>query len=146
MADTETKKLVYSTNAVGLNGSSSLQLVVPDGFKMNLHNVWWGMSIEPENADANAQGTWVLYLESDSTVGIFVPSITNLNLENINFKIIACGTWMGSNQTPYNMSEHLGTSRNIRQNGRMVFVMRVNGITAGNARVVMSLCAGSNTF
>ncbi len=148
MARTETKNIVViraATQSVG--GFPSVQMNVGEDIQKNFHNIWMGMCVTPNDADANADGNWVLYLESDSTEAIFVPSTANLNLENINFKIIACGCWHASNQTPWNMSAPLGkTSRNVRQNGRLILVVNVEGITAGTTNVKIMLCAGSSAM
>jgi len=33
----------------------------------NYHNIWFGFTAEPENADANANGKWILWLKPDVT-------------------------------------------------------------------------------
>jgi len=146
LVKSETKKLVFGTAAPAAGGLLSVQLVVPDGMQNNLHNIWLGMGAEPETAGANSHGQWVLYVEPDSVKAIFTPSITNLNLENLNWQIVACGTWYAANEMPFNFSTQIKTSRNIRQNGRMILAFFVEGATAGNTRITISLCAGAVTF
>ncbi len=106
MAD-DTKRIVAASTAVPVSSIVSIQFQNPDTIQTNLHNIWFSVCVEPESADANANGTWVLYREEDSTRAIFDPTTVNLNLETINYKIVACGCWTGSNQTPYNMSDSL---------------------------------------
>ncbi len=148
MARTETKNIVFaSSDDVPVGGLVSVQMNVPDDIQKNFHNIWMSLSAHPINADANAEGTWVLYLEPDSTEPIFSPSLVNINLENINFKIIACGIFHASNQTPFNMNETLGkTSRNVRQNGRLILVSRIGASSSGLIKVEVMLCAGSVTI
>ncbi len=148
MARTETKNIVaVNSPTQAASGTVSVQMNVPDDLQMNFHNIWMSICITPNDADANANGYWVLYLEPDSTAAVFNPSIAALNLETINFKIIACGCWHASNQAPYNLGVPLGkTSRNVRQNGRLILVTQIEGITAGNTNVDLMLCAGSKTI
>ncbi len=146
MAKTETKNIVVGNFAGGI-GTQSIQMNVLEDVQKNFHNIWMSVCEEPEDADANANGQWVLYLENDSTRAIFAPSVANLNLENRNYSIIACGCWMASNQAPYNMGVPLGrTSRNVRQNGRLILVSYVEGVSAGLVRTKLMLCAGSTTI
>ena len=148
MAKTETKNIVVARAGTQTGtGSVSVQMNVPDDIQQNFHNIWMSICVTPNDQDANCDGTWVLYLEPDSTVAVFDPTIANLNLENINFKIIACGCFHASNQAPWNMSQSLGkTSRNVRQNGRLILVTQMEALTVGAAVVTVMLCAGSKSF
>ncbi len=144
----ETKNIVVVESSVTpLGGVVSVQMNVPEDIQKNFHNIWINICVNPVDADANAEGTWVLYREEDATRALMDVAPVTLNLETVNYKIIACGCWFASNQTPFNLHENMGrTSRNIRQNGRLILITRVNARTAGNTSIVLMLCAGSNTF
>ena len=148
MARTETKNIVIARGPTqAANTTVSVSMNVGEDIQKNFHNIWMGMCVTPNDADANADGNWVLYLESLLTAPILDAGTANMNLETENFKIIACGCWHASNQTPWNFSESLGkTSRNIRQNGRLILLVRNEAITAGLWNGKVMLCAGSNTF
>ena len=108
----------------------------------NYHNIWWGFVVEPENADANANGMWVLWEKRDTNNPDPSFSPANINTGDINMVIIACGAWAASNQTPFNFSSQLKSSRNFVANQELVLTVRVNGISAGVARIITTLCAG----
>ena len=109
----------------------------------NYHNIWAGLMVEPETADANAHGLWVLWQKSNTNVADTDWTLANLQSDNFNMQVIACGLWGASNQTPYNMQPlHLNSSRNMVANQELVFTCKNLGQTAGNSRIVVSLCAG----
>ncbi len=107
----------------------------------NYHNIWWGISAEPENADANANGQWVLWLKENVTPADTVWSQANINSQDFNMQVIACGVWAASNQTPFNFSSQLKTSRNLVANQELVITVHVNGVTAGVVNFNVVLCA-----
>jgi len=147
MARTETKNIVVA-HAVGTGiGETSTQMNVGEDIQKNFHNIWLSMCVEPQTVGANANGQWVFYLESDAAAAIMTPSVGFLNAETKNYQIIACGCWVASNETPWNFSENVGkTSRNVRQNGRLILVVRNEGITSGLTDTKVMLCAGSTTI
>ncbi len=109
----------------------------------NYHNIWGGFSVEPQTADANANGWWILWLNGDTNTTDPAWNDTNINSGNFNMLIIACGTWMASNESPFNaVPIHLNSSRNLVANQELVLTVRQNGITAGNSQCNIMLCAG----
>ena len=107
----------------------------------NYHNIWFGASVEPENTDANSNGTWVLWLKPDAAQADPAWTFANLSDGLLNMQVIACGTWAATNQTPWNFSSQLKTSRNLVANQELVMSVQQEGISAGNARVNIILCA-----
>jgi len=59
--------------------------------EINYHNIWASLAVEPENADANSHGVWVLFV---NPVGAAIPTwdLVSINSESFNAIIIACGT------------------------------------------------------
>ncbi len=146
MAD-DTKRIVASRISAGGLLTTSIQFLNPDGIQTNMHNIWYGACVTPVDADANCDGQWAIYREEDVTRAIFAPTIANLNLETINYKIVACGCFHASNQTPFNLGNTLGsTSRNVKQNGRLILVLQVEQITAGSMAITLLMCTGSKAF
>ena len=108
---------------------------------VNYHNIWLGISCEPTNADVNAQGTWVLWLKPDVTQTDVQWTDANLDSDDFNQMIIACGVWGASNQTPYNFSSQLKSSRNLVANQELVLSVNRTGVTSGNVIIKVILCA-----
>ena len=109
---------------------------------VNYHNIWGSFSVEPQSADVNSNGWWILWLKPDTNQGDPLFDQTNLNSGNFNMLIIACGTWMASNQSPFTSEPiHLNSSRNLVANQELVLTVFVNGITSGNAQINVMLCA-----
>ena len=130
-----------ANTGAGVQVEVLLQVPAEPREEVNFHNIWIGVTCEPVNADANAQGTWVLIAMLDSITA--VPTFTDviLNLEASNVKIIACGVWSASNQSPFNYSTQIKTSRNIPAGGRLVLVSNSTGISAGQVSNRVMLCA-----
>jgi len=110
---------------------------------VNYHNIWWGMSVEPENADANATGRWILWIKKDATAADPTFSGANINAETFNQRIIACGVWAASNQSPYTMpAQHMNSSRTLLVGEELVITLQIQGISAGEITAHVILCAG----
>ena len=109
---------------------------------VNYHNIWFGFTAEVENADANAQGNWVLWMKPDVTQTDTAWTDANINTSDFNQMVIACGVWGASNETTYTFSSNLNSSRNMVANQELVMTVVVTGITAGQCTVKTSLCAG----
>ncbi len=108
----------------------------------NYHNIWFGCSIEPSTADANANGQWILWLNSNTNAPDTIWTIANLSNDLHNMQVIACGSWAASNQTPYMLMQQLKTSRNLVANQELVLTVHNNGLSGGMLAVTVSLCAG----
>ena len=140
----QAKRIQVQEGNGGAGTSVSVILDVPTEPReqVNFHNIWIGVSAEPQNADVNAQYTWVLYIIRDPAVGIVTFTDSVLNLETLNAEIIACGVGSGSNQSPFNMvPTQIKTSRNINAGGRLILQLVTTGITAGNSSNRVMLCA-----
>ena len=110
---------------------------VDETTSVNAHGLRVNFSVEPENADANANGTWALWCLPRTTTAIPSTSIGGLELEGDNPALWACGVWTASNQTPYNLPDTaLGTSRNCPIGTRIVLRVFRQGVSAGNVRVI----------
>jgi len=108
--------------------------------EVNFHNIWGSVSAEPENTDANAQGTWVLFIKRQNfATPTWVDSVTNL--ETNNAIIVACGVWSASNQTPFNHEIQVKTSRNLSPGDSLVLSSNSTGVSAGNVSNRVMLCA-----
>ncbi len=110
---------------------------------VNYHNIWGSFMVEPQDADANANGVWVLWMKPDDTQADTLWSFANINSNNFNQMIIACGVWAASNQSPFTVPAiHMNTSRNMVANQKLVLSVFQEGISAGLSRIRLLLCAG----
>ena len=107
----------------------------------NFNNIWFSVSVEPQNAGANAQGTWVLFLlRENATIPAFTDVVINGEAHNAN--IIACGAWSASNEAPFNSGAMtLKSSRTLQAGDTLVIESIVTGITAGLASNRVMICA-----
>ncbi len=128
--------------STGIGGSGFVGLTVPTDPReqVNFHNMWYSFSCEPKDADANSQGNWVLYIVPAGGVFINWPDST-INNEVDNVRIIACGVWGASNQTPFNNGGQINTSRNLNPGDSLALSVTVTGTTAGQVSIKTMLCA-----
>ena len=143
----EPKRIDFAEPAdFGVNGQASARFGPGTGSILrrlvNYHNIWFGFSVEPVSADANAQGNWVLWAKPDVSQSDEIWTDTTINSQDFNMMIIACGVWGATNQTPYNFSSQLKSSRNMVANQELVMSVTQTGITTGLSSVKVSLCAG----
>ncbi len=110
--------------------------------EVNFHNIWASASCEPQDTDANCQGTWVLIYIPALASSIPTFSDSFVNLETFNGFIIACGVFSAANQSPWTSDAiHPSTSRTLPPGGRLIMTCTVTGITAGLASTRVMLCA-----
>ncbi len=139
------KRIQADSSAIGVNQQVSVRFGPGTGTILrrlvNYHNIWFGFSCEPVNADANAAGTWVLWQNQDATNADPTWDFATLGDGTQNMRTIACGVWAAANQMPFNFSSQLKSSRNMVANNELVLSVRVLGLTAGNVQIQRILCA-----
>ncbi len=139
----QAKRIVVGEGNDGAAGFTLATLTTPETPReeTNFHNIWGSVSVEPQDTDANAQGTWVLYVLRKNQIDLIFTD-ANLNTEDFNAVIIACGVWSASNQTPYNSGPiHPETSRTLQAGDKLQIQSTVTGISGGLASNRVMLCA-----
>ncbi len=124
-------------------GSTTVLLAVPTDPReeVNFHNIWGSVTVEPQDTDANCQGTWVLYILRANSTAVSATD-ANINNEIFNSVIIACGVFSASNQSPFTSEPiHPSTSRTLMPGDSLALVSTVTGLTAGLASNRVMLCA-----
>ncbi len=138
----QAKRIQTNHQDLGVAGQLDVELTAPVSPReeINYHNIWASFNTEPENADANAQGSYVLYVRKEG-VGATTWSNTKINDEEQNPQIIACGAWGSSNQTPETITIHPSTSRTLQAGDKLVLSVHIHGITAGVCSIQAVICA-----
>jgi len=138
-----------STSNATLNSNSldDIEIKLDEGPSVNAHGLRYCFSIEPENADANANGFWVLYcLPAAVITSPDLPS-TFADLDNEDFLpyVWGVGCWTASNQAPYHYEFSPSTSRTCQNGARLRGTIVKTGISAGAVRINQTLtCFTSN--
>ena len=124
---------VLNDNAVNLT-----VITLDDAPAVNIHGLRYCGSIEPENADANANGFWCLYcLPADLIIPATDLPETFAALDNEDFMpyLWGVGCWTASNQAPYHFEFAPMTSRTCQKGARIVGTIVLTGISAGAVRM-----------
>ena len=142
----QSKRIQLSTETGSTAGSSTrvlLEVPTEPREKINFHNIWIGLGVVPVNADANANGQWVLYTLPDPVTATILTEAV-LNTEVHNARIVACGLWYASNEMPFNLPPiQVKTSRNLNAGDKLILESVIEAITAGTVTQTLSLCAHS---
>ena len=138
----QAKRIAIGVGSVVGGVDTGVNLEVPSTLReeVNFHNIWASFGAEPLTADANAQGSWILFVERKNQAA-FTWTDANINTQEMNQVIIACGVWVASNQTPVNVMVNPKTSRNLGAGDRLQMIVHVAGVTAGSVLVRTMLCA-----
>ncbi len=124
------------SEAAGVGVTHSNVYTIDESNGVNVHGLRLSFVCEPESADANANGNWVLWCIPDEVSAVPVLTTAGLETEGSNAFIWALGTWAASNQTPFCLPEtNLGTSRNCQNGARVILEVGRQGVSAGNVRV-----------
>ncbi len=134
------KRVHIQTSVVVSTARVQLLATVDETNGVNFHNVHFGYAVEPQNADANANGTWALFCIPDAVSAVPSTAVSALELEGSNPFLWALGVWTASNQTPYTSGDFvIRSSRNCPRNGRLIMIVDVEGISAGDSRILSYL-------
>jgi len=141
----QAKRIGILESNLGVGGQVAISITVPTEPReeVNFHNIHASVSVEPQDTDANCQGTWVLELLPENMPGNTYTDGT-VNAETANAVIIAIGVFSASNQTPFNSGDiNPKTSRNAKAGDLLRMVATVTGITAGLASTRVLLFANT---
>ena len=105
--------------------------------QVNFHGLHYCISIEPENADANCNGFWVVYcLPGDViTTGDLPNTFPGLDDQKFQPYVWGLGCFTASNQAPYTWEFAPRTSRTCKEGARILAYVVTTGISAGAVRI-----------
>jgi len=136
MAKLQKKRLEVSTGTAGISNSFIDMEFVNDA-NVNLHGYIAQVAIEPQDGEANCNGiiaVWVLpnALIQNADLPQFYGSFGD---EDHGQYLWGFVPFAATNQTPYHWKFDPGTSRNMARDSRIVLQIRIEGISAGIARI-----------
>ena len=106
------------------------------GQVVNVHGFRVEAMIEPQDADANANGIWAVWVLPGGVItnGDLPNTLGAFGDEKFAPYLWGIGVWGGTNQTPAMINFAPKSTRNVQAGGRIVFQLRVNGLSAGLVR------------
>ena len=136
-----------SNTTLSSTTTDDIQIVMDESASVNVHGLRYCFSIEPENADANANGFWVCYCLPAQTITVSSLPNTFATLDNEDFLpyVWGVGCWTASNQAPYHYEFTPTTSRTCQKDARILATIVKTGISAGAVRINQTMtCFTSN--
>jgi len=124
-----------------------ITITLDEGPSVNAHGLRFCFSIEPENADANANGYWVMYCIPANVIDLTTlpANFSQLDSEDFLPYVWGIGCWTASNQAPYHYEFTPTTSRTCQKGARLFGSIVKTGISAGSVRINSTLtCFTSN--
>ena len=130
------RRVVTGTDNVGV-GTHLLDMDFIDSDVVNAHGFRFCASIEPENADANANGYWAVWCLPGGVIQNSDLPTTGGSLGNEDSApyLWGIGCWTASNQAPYHFEFTPKTSRTCQKGSRVVLRIIKDGVSAGNVRI-----------
>ena len=138
---TQRRRLDATTDTSTVNESKIVEIDLDETDAVNFHGMHYCFSIEPENADANANGFWVLYCLPAQVIATADLPATFATLDNEDFLpyVWGVGCWTASNQAPYHYEFAPSTSRNCQRGARILGRITTSGVSAGAVRINQTL-------
>ncbi len=136
--NTQRRRLDAQSDQIGVNDHTAVNITQDETDAANLHGLHYCFSIEPENADANSNGFWVVYCLPAGVIDVATDLPNNFaDLDNEDFLpyVWGVGCWTASNQAPFHYEFAPQTSRNCQRGARIVGRISQTGISAGMSRV-----------
>ena len=126
-----------STSVLNSNSENQVEILLDESDAVNAHGLRFCGSIEPENADANANGLWLCWCLPANVINEasdLPETFSALNNEDYNPYLWGMGCWTASNQAPYHFEFTPSTSRTCQKGARIIAHVILSGISAGAVR------------
>ena len=131
------------------SGADVVTVLLNESNAVNVHGLRYCGSIEPENADANANGFWILYCfpaDVINTTNTALPTDwSTFDDEDFLPYVWGVGCWTASNQAPYHFEFAPRTSRTCQREARIVGMIVKTGISAGAVRINQTITCFTNS-
>jgi len=130
------RRMEGSTGTAGVS-ANFIDVDFPNDTVVNVHGYRAEFAIEPQDADANCNGSWAVWVLPGGVIQNADLPNTFGSMFNEDFApyLWGIGVYVASNQTPHHMLFAPKSTRNIQVGGRIVFHIRIDGISAGLARL-----------
>jgi len=131
------RRIEVSTGTPGIS-NSFIDMSFDKGQVINIHGYRASVAIEPQDADANANGIIAVWrLPGGLITNADLPTTYGAFGDEKKYGTYLWGMipWTASNQTPYHWEFAPKTSRTIQAEGRIVLQVFIQGISAGITRL-----------
>ena len=132
----KSKRRVEVATGTSAIASNFIDIAFDKGQSFNVHGFRVESIQEPENADANANGIWAVWVLPGGVIqnADLPQTFGEFGDEKWAPYLWGIGVWASANQTSNHVLFAPMTSRNLEAGSRIVFQLRVNGVSAGLVR------------
>jgi len=129
------RRIEVATGTPGI-GNSYIDIAFDKGQVVNVHGFRMDIVLEPQDADANANGIVGIYVLPGGVIANSDLPVTFGDFGNEDSAPYLWGImpWTSSNQTPGHVFFYPKTTRNVQAGGRIVVNLRTQGISSGLVR------------
>jgi len=130
------RRMEVSSAAPGI-GNSFIDMQFLDDSMVNLHGYIAQFSLEPQDAGANTNGIWAVWVLPNDTIQNSDLPVTfgDFGSEDRSAYMWGYGPVMASNETPQHVIFQPKGTRNMQRNSRVVLQILLQGVSAGLVRV-----------
>ena len=130
------RRIEVSTGTPGIS-SNFIDVAFDKGQVLNVHGYRASIALEPQDADANANGMIAIWVLPGGVIQNADLPATYGAMGNEDFAPYLWGMipWASSNQTPFHWEFSPKTSRTLQSGARIVLQVLIAGISAGNVRL-----------
>ena len=130
------RRMEVSTGTPGIS-TNFIDVEFDHDTVVNVHGYRMEFDIEPENADANANGIWAVWVLPGGVISNADLPVNYGGFGNEDFApyLWGLGPFVASNQTPRHVEFTPMSTRNMQRGSRIVLEVLIAGISAGNCRL-----------
>jgi len=130
------RRIEVSTSTPGIS-NNFIDLEFVNDAMVNLHGYRAHAVLEPQDADANANGIWAVWVLPGKTIqNADLPvGFGDFGDEDRAVYMWGIGTFAATNQTPGIIEFAPGTTRNMARDSRIVLQIFIQGVSAGLVRL-----------
>jgi len=128
--------------------NDNVQITMDETNVTNVHGLRYCFSIEPENADANANGFFAIFcLPAQVMANSQLPKTIGELGDDSKWGpyMWGLGCWTASNQAPFHYEFAPRTSRNCQAGARIIAYVIKEGISAGAVRIIQTMTLFTST-
>ena len=131
------RRLEVSTSTPGPGSNNFIDMEFLNDAMVNLHGYIAQVALEPQDADANANGIWAVWVLPNKTIqNTDLPTTYGeFGNEDRSAYMWGYGPFIASNQTPTIVEFMPKGTRNMARDSRVVLQIFVQGISAGLIRL-----------
>ncbi len=131
------RRIETSTGTPGAPSVNFIDVTFENDTVVNVHGYRAEIALEPQDADANANGIVAVFVLPGGVIqnSDLPATIGDFGNEDFSPYLWGISPWVASNQTPFHWLFDPKSTRNMQRGSRIVLEVYIQGLSAGLARL-----------